>query len=61
MKNKIKPKRRFYGFSLAEALITLLIVCLITLASVPVLTERHRNKMLSPNKENTNEHGKYLC
>lgn len=61
MKNKINPKRPFYGFSLAEALITLLIVCLITLASVPVLTKKHRNKILSASKENTNEHGKYLC
>ncbi len=30
------------GFSLAEALITLLIVCLITLATVPVLTKKRR-------------------
>ena len=31
------------GFSLAEALITLLIVCLITLASIPILTKKRRN------------------
>lgn len=31
------------GFSLAEALITLLIICLITLASIPVLTKKKRN------------------
>lgn len=61
MENGIKKNQRFCAFSLAEALITLLIVCLITLASVPVLTKRHRNKMLSVNKESTNEHGKYLC
>ena len=35
--------RKSFGFSLAEALITLLIVCLITLASIPVLTKKKRN------------------
>ena len=34
--------KRHFGFSLAEALITLLIVCLITLASIPVLTKKRR-------------------
>ena len=32
-----------FAFSLAEALITLLIVCLITLASIPILTKKRRN------------------
>lgn len=45
------------AFSLAEALITLLIVCLITLASVPVLTKKHRSK----NKAETQSHGTYTC
>ena len=35
--------KKIFGFSLAEALITLLIVCLITLASVPVLTKKKRD------------------
>lgn len=35
--------RKKSGFSLAEALITLLIVCLITLATVPVLTKKKRD------------------
>ena len=34
--------KKKFGFSLAEALITLLIVCLITLATVPVLTKKKR-------------------
>ena len=37
-----KKKTKMYAFSLAEALITLLIVCLITLASIPVLTKKRR-------------------
>lgn len=32
------------GFSLAEALISLLIVCIVTLASVPVITKKHRER-----------------
>lgn len=32
------------GFSLAEALISLLIVCIITLASIPVITKKHRER-----------------
>lgn len=40
MHNNLNKK---HGFSLAEALITLLIVCLITLASVPVLTKKKRD------------------
>ena len=50
---KIWQKRQM-GFSLAEALITLLIVCLITLASIPVLTKKRRDITNS-------EHGKYEC
>ncbi|DAB23255.1 TPA: hypothetical protein CPT85_05170, partial [Candidatus Gastranaerophilales bacterium HUM_21] len=34
----------YNGFSLAEALITLLVVCVITIASVPVITKKHRAK-----------------
>ena len=37
-----QEKQQKYAFSLAEALITLLIVCLITLASIPVLTKKKR-------------------
>ena len=37
-----KIYKKLYAFSLAEALITLLIVCLITLASIPVLTKKRR-------------------
>ena len=51
--NKIFFSKRF-GFSLAEALITLLIVCLITLASIPVLTKKKRGM------SNTG-HGTYMC
>ena len=39
--NKIELK--LPAFSLAEALITLLIVCLITLASIPILTKKKRS------------------
>ena len=42
------------AFSLAEALITLLIVCLITLASIPILTKKKRN----PNEAAS---GKWIC
>lgn len=38
-----KIKFKLLAFSLAEALITLLIVCLITLASIPVLTKKKRD------------------
>lgn len=51
MNNNLHKK---YGFSLAEALITLLIVCLITLASVPVLTKKHKNLSNIP-------HGEWTC
>ena len=37
-----KETNKKFGFSLAEALITLLIVCLITLASIPILTKKKR-------------------
>ncbi len=50
--NKTFLKKSF-GFSLAEALITLLIVCLITLASIPVLTKKKRTL-------NTT-HGSWIC
>ena len=46
-------KQEKYAFSLAEALITLLIVCLITLASIPVLTKKKRTL-------NTT-HGSWIC
>ena len=38
-----KIKFNLPAFSLAEALITLLIVCLITLASIPILTKKKRS------------------
>lgn len=50
------------GFSLAEALITLLIVCIITLASVPVITKKKRNLEQMSHGEWTceiNEEGKH--
>ncbi len=37
-------KNEMRAFSLAEALITLLIVCLITLASIPVITKKKRDQ-----------------
>lgn len=49
---KIKLKKP--AFSLAEALITLLIVCLVTLASIPVLTKKKRN----PNEYAS---GQWMC
>ena len=49
-----KIKFKMPAFSLAEALITLLIVCLITLASIPVLTKKKR----SPNEFAS---GKWMC
>ena len=49
-----KIKFKLPAFSLAEALITLLIVCLITLASIPVLTKKKR----SPNELAS---GKWMC
>ena len=36
-------RRKAKAFSMAEALITLLIVCIIVLASVPVITKKRRN------------------
>ena len=45
---------RKWGFSLAEALVTLLIVCLITLASIPVLTKKKRTVAHGAS-------GKYMC
>lgn len=54
MKITIDKKCKFSGFSLAEALITLLVVCLITLASIPILTKKRRNL-----KDGT--HGRWVC
>lgn len=50
----INLKKEKKGFSLAEALITLLIVCLITLASIPILTKKKRD--LSDNRS-----GRWIC
>ena len=36
--------KRKFGFSLAEALITLLIICLITILSAPVITKKARKR-----------------
>ena len=52
MDNKFTEK--LFGFSLAEALITLLIVCIITLASIPVLTKKRRT---IPSQT----HGSFAC
>ena len=41
-------KERKCAFSLAEALITLLIVCLITIASIPILTKKKRQISNTP-------------
>ena len=35
--------KKIYGFSLAEALITLLIICIIAIATVPVITKKKRD------------------
>lgn len=45
-------KKLIFGFSLAEALITLLVVCIITLASIPVITKKKRTY---------DGHGKWIC
>lgn len=47
-------EKRIAGFSLAEALITLLIICVIAIASAPVITKKHRAKMNVP-------HGAFAC
>ena len=47
-------KERKCAFSLAEALITLLIVCLITIASIPILTKKKRDM-------SREEHGMFAC
>lgn len=44
MEDSKQEKERQKGFSLAEALISLLIVCIITLASIPVITKKHRER-----------------
>ena len=51
---KISAHKTLCGFSLAEALITLLIVCLITLASIPILTKKKRTL-------SDGAHGQYYC
>ena len=38
----MKKIKNFKAFSLAEALVTLLIVCLITIASIPIITKKKR-------------------
>ena len=43
-----------HAFSLAEALITLFIVCLIVIASIPVLTKKRRSS-------EAQNHGKWVC
>ena len=43
---KQNSRKEKQGFSLAEALITLLIVCLITIASIPILTKKKRDPSL---------------
>lgn len=43
-----------HAFSLAEAMITLLIVCLIVIASIPVLTKKRRST-------EAQNHGKWVC
>lgn len=52
----MKKIKIFKAFSLAEALVTLLIVCLITVASIPVITKKKRVK-----KEQSNIHGAFAC
>ena len=52
---KIKLLENIRAFSLAEALITLLIVCLITLASVPVITKKKRDP------KNSTATGTWMC
>lgn len=47
-------KIKMPAFSLAEAMITLLIVCLITLASIPVLTKKKRSTT-------EGAHGTWMC
>lgn len=46
-------KKLIFGFSLAEALITLLVVSIITIATIPVITKKKRNI--------DNSHGKWMC
>ncbi len=58
-----KETNKKYAFSLAEALITLLIVCIITLASIPVLTKKKRKMSDAPHGQWTceyNEAGKHI-
>ena len=39
-----KQKEKYAAFSLAEALITLLIISMITIATIPVITKKTRTK-----------------
>lgn len=50
----MKKIKIFKAFSLAEALVTLLIVCLITIASIPVITKKKRTVDKGP-------HGLWMC
>lgn len=55
--NKETKKNRYIypnGFSLAEALMTLLIISIITIASIPVITKKKRNYDDTP-------HGEWTC
>lgn|SRR5574344_2359684 len=38
---------KVFGFSLAEALITLLIVCVVAIATAPLITKKHRKTALT--------------
>ena len=52
MKKKMMKKR---AFSMAEALVTMLVVALLVAASIPVFTKKHRTI------DNNVEHGKWAC
>ena len=54
MKKRYLGRKRFRGFSLAEALITLLVVAIITIATIPVITKKHRDR-------NQEKHGAFAC
>lgn len=46
---KNKNQKKHKAFSLAEALITLLVICIVVMASVPVITKK-RKKMENVNR-----------
>lgn len=54
MKKNIFQRPMLCGFSLAEALISLLMVCIVTIASIPVITRKHKTESKIPR-------GKYIC